>query len=264
MKILHVAPHPDDELLGAPATLFALRDVGHQISNLAVSLGRPNQHQRRRLELQEACRRAGFQLLLLREPLAISKNDNLIRAQAQLTAMLGGLFKKAQFDIVVSPSPHDGHYAHELVGRATREAIEKADHHPRWWMWGLWSELPLPTTLLPFGDKRLQEILDSLEAHVGELTRNDYRRLLHGRAQMTSIIGPEKVFGFGHGGIGAAYGEVTMEAVYDGDWHLGKERLLDPIDPLPSPSHIELDWWLDSISVLQQKELFIGRESPWD
>jgi LmbE family N-acetylglucosaminyl deacetylase len=29
MLVLHLAPHPDDELIGAPATLMALRDAGH-------------------------------------------------------------------------------------------------------------------------------------------------------------------------------------------------------------------------------------------
>jgi len=31
--VLHLAPHPDDEALGAPATLLALRDAGHRVIN---------------------------------------------------------------------------------------------------------------------------------------------------------------------------------------------------------------------------------------
>ena len=42
-----------------PATLMALRDAGWRIVNLACGLGRPAQHQRRRAEVEEACRRAG-------------------------------------------------------------------------------------------------------------------------------------------------------------------------------------------------------------
>ena len=48
MRVLHISPHPDDELVGAPATLMALRDAGHEVTNLALSLGRPEDHDRRR------------------------------------------------------------------------------------------------------------------------------------------------------------------------------------------------------------------------
>lgn len=60
--VLHVAPHPDDELLPAGGTLLRLRDAGWSVVNLACSLGRPAQHARRRAELEEACARAGFAL----------------------------------------------------------------------------------------------------------------------------------------------------------------------------------------------------------
>ena len=33
--LLHLSPHPDDELAGMPATLMALRDAGWRIVNLA-------------------------------------------------------------------------------------------------------------------------------------------------------------------------------------------------------------------------------------
>jgi LmbE family N-acetylglucosaminyl deacetylase len=36
---LLLSPHPDDELLGCPAHLFALRDAGWRIVNVALSLG---------------------------------------------------------------------------------------------------------------------------------------------------------------------------------------------------------------------------------
>ena len=48
---LHVATHPDDGLIGAPAALFALRDAGFRVVNLACGLGRSEQHARRAAEL---------------------------------------------------------------------------------------------------------------------------------------------------------------------------------------------------------------------
>ena len=58
--VLHLSPHPDDEVLGAGATLMGLREHGHRVINLACSLGRPDQQERRRREVEEACERAGF------------------------------------------------------------------------------------------------------------------------------------------------------------------------------------------------------------
>jgi LmbE family N-acetylglucosaminyl deacetylase len=82
--VLHVAPHPDDELLGAPAHLMALRDAGWRVVNVAVSLGRPGDRVRRRAEVGEACRRAGFELVVLDPPVVVGRGDGDAAAQADL------------------------------------------------------------------------------------------------------------------------------------------------------------------------------------
>ena len=121
---LHLSPHPDDEVVGMPATLMALRDAGWRIVNLACGLGRPAQHQRRRAEVEEACRRAGFELLPCEPPLALSAGDDLAAAEETLVTLLGAVLPALDPAILCSPSPHDGHHAHELVGRAARRALE--------------------------------------------------------------------------------------------------------------------------------------------
>ena len=67
-----------------PATLMALRDAGWRVVNLACGLGRPAQHQRRRAEVEEACRRAGFELLPCEPPLPLSAGDDLAAAEETL------------------------------------------------------------------------------------------------------------------------------------------------------------------------------------
>ena len=147
--LLHLSPHPDDEVAGAPATLMALRDAGWQIVNVACGLGRRAQHQRRRAEVEEACRRAGFALLTCDPPLDLSAGDDLAAAEDALVALLAQL-------LVCAPSPHDGHHAHELVGRAALRAIEAYDaRKPALWLWGIWADLPFPTLIAPFDQARL-------------------------------------------------------------------------------------------------------------
>jgi len=256
MRILAVSPHPDDELIGAPATLMALRDAGWGVSNYAVSLGRPDDQTRRRAELEEACRRARFDLILPEESLPISSDDDLRLAEEDLVERLGHYVNSC--DIILSPSPHDRHHGHEVVARAVRRAIEEADNAPRWWMWGLWGDLPLPNIICNFSQERLEEINHALAAHQGEVQRNDYRHLVEGRARANAVLGQERVFGFGTKQLRTyEYAEVVCEAVRrNGLWLLGASRGLDIAEPIAAqPTEINMNFWLNSLSLTTQLQL---------
>ncbi len=227
--VLHCAPHPDDEAIGAPATLMALRDAGRRLVNLACGLGRPDRRRQREAELREACRRAGFELRLAG---GLDPRAAVHEAIAELRPAL-----------VVSPGPHELHPAHVLVAGAVREGLAAlGDGAPRWWMWALWGSLRQPTLATAFGQSRMREILAALEAHEGELGRNDYRRLVEGRAAMSASLAPELLFGFGSTALdpGTDYAELLTEAVPKaGRWLLGRPRWLDPKAALAPPAEAE-------------------------
>jgi LmbE family N-acetylglucosaminyl deacetylase len=226
MLVLHASPHPDDELIGAPATLMALRDAGHEIVNLACSFGRPDDAATRRAELEEACRRAGFELVADVEPLE--------------------LLRERSFDLVIGPSPHDRHPAHETIGRALVAAAPE-----RLWLWGIWGALPFPTTIVEYDDARLQEIHHALEAHESQVGRNDYRRLVEGRGLASTVLGAELVFGFGSPGLAGPYAELTTEVVCTGSgWRLGAPRVLAVDDPFPAPTDRDIGGWLHARSAV--------------
>jgi LmbE family N-acetylglucosaminyl deacetylase len=244
---LHFSPHPDDELIGAPATLMALRDAGWRIVNVACSLGKPEQRERREGELREACRRASIELRIPSHQVAISRDDDQVAAANELVALAQAEIDSLSPKVVLSPSPHDRHHGHELVGRAVRDALRSRPHGaPTWWMWGLWSPLPLPTLGVAFGADRLEEVLFALSAYRGELQRNDYRRLVEGRATMNASLGPELLFGFGvESRPQASYVELLTEVVLSEDvWLLGPRRWLDAASPIADPSGTVVDGWL--------------------
>jgi LmbE family N-acetylglucosaminyl deacetylase len=250
--VLHVSPHPDDELMGAPATLTSLRDAGSRVINLACSLGRPDQRARRRRELEDAINRVGFVNVVHEPPLATSRAGDLVLAQRTLTDTIRELLHSEPIEIVVSPSPHDGHPWHEVVARATRDALRTAEHGPAaWWMWGLWADLPLPTLYVPFDDRRLAELEHALEAYAGELARNDYITLLRTRAQANRVLGAERVFGFGSEARDGPYAELLTEVMTrDGGWELGAARTPSMDQPLSGARGVSpIDWWLDAPSV---------------
>ena len=190
-----VAPHPDDEVLGAGATLMALRDAGWRVVTLACSLGRPRDRERRRRELAEACRIAGFELVIAEQASPLGADDDLALAQTELARAVAALANRTRAEVIVGPSPHDPHHGHEVVGRAICDAVESRGAPSRVMFWALWGEPALPNLFVPFGADRLAELQRALAAHAGELARNRFDRLLDARATANAVRGPERVFG---------------------------------------------------------------------
>ena len=252
LVVLHVSPHPDDEAIAAPATLLSLRAAGHKVVNLLVSLGGPADQDRRRSEAREAAGRLGFELVEHEPPLDTPAGDGLDAAQAQLARTVGDWLDHEGVRLVVGPSPHDGHHLHEMAGRAVRDALaSRADIPARWWMWGLWADLPLPTLFVPFDEGRLESALHGLAAYAGELDRNDYARLVSARAEANHVLGSERVFGFKRAERRESrYAELITEVMRrDGRWLAAGPRVLDARDPLaPVDPQADLSWWIDGES----------------
>jgi hypothetical protein len=195
-------------VLGAPGALFALRDAGWRIVNVACSLGRPEQRARRLRELEEACKRARFELRL----------DDV--EPAQVLEELGP-------ELVVAPSPHDRHPFHEEVARDVLTAVAAAGAPPRVWLWSLWGESALPSLALELTDARLDEIEYALDAHQGELARTDFKRLLRAQADAYGVIAAERIYDFGAPALPFPRAELLTElALEGGRWRLCEPRVL--------------------------------------
>jgi LmbE family N-acetylglucosaminyl deacetylase len=249
--VICVSPHPDDELLGAPATLMALRDAGWRVVNLACGLGRPADHGRRRAELTRACELAGFELVTMDPPARLGISDDLPVAQRAVAARIVAQLEQDGARLLFGPSPHDGHHGHEVVGRAIRDAVESRGAPCDVMFWGLWGELPVANVITGFGRARLAEVQRALAAHAGELGRNRFDRLLTGRAQANAVLGPERVFGFGSRGQPHDYAELLMHVGWSaGDgWRLAVAHEFDPLRPWSAAHGVDVGWWLRAASV---------------
>ena len=98
-------------------------------------------------------------------------------------------------------------------------------------------------------------MLHILEAYTGEIERNDYRRLLSGRATTNAVLGSERVFGFGSPAASALpYAEVLTEVRrMDGRWMAAGAHHLDE-GPLPEELFgLDLTAWVESPSVHQTR-----------
>ena len=249
--VLHVAPHPDDEAVGCPGALLHLRDRGWTVVSVVASLGFEGQQDRRRAEAEEAAARAGFVPVFLDPPLNLDLDGNLETATQRLAVELPDIVAAYEAQIVVSPSPHDVHHGHEAGGRGVQRAMTALPPYTRWWMWGVWGELPAPNVFYAFDQKVLDRALHVLDAYTGELERNDYRPFLTGRAAAIAVIGSERVFGFGSAAATKLpYAEVVTEVrLLDGRFMASEPHHLDQG---PEPSDLyqsDLTAWLDSPSV---------------
>ncbi len=251
--VLHVAPHPDDEALGCPGALLHLLDRGWEVVSVIASLGFPHQWERRRAECEEASRRANFVPVFLEPPVGISLDDDLAGATARVAAELPGIVSSYRASVIVSPSPHDVHHGHEAVARGVQQAFGSLPPTVRWWMWGIWGDLPAPNVYYSFGEPALVRMLHILEAYEGELARNDYRHLLSGRALTNAVLGSERVFGFGAASASSLpYAEVLTEVRrVGGRWMASQAHHLDEGPLLDAQFTLDLTAWLESPSVHQ-------------
>ena len=223
---LHVSPHPDDEILGCGATLVALQVSGWRVVNLACSLGRVADHDRRRAELDASIAVLGVEGTVASPPVAMSSGDDLAAAEQQVTVLVAAAASELGAELLLSPDPNEGHPAHALVGRAVRDAATTCS---RWWAWGLWRDVQTPNRYVPYGDDVLSRLIEALACHAGEVARNPYTDLLPARARVAAILGSELVHGFGSGPAAPdPYADLLEERVRSdtGGWQLSERPVV--------------------------------------
>lgn len=124
-RVLVIAPHADDETLGAGVAVLRLVERGKEVHITVVTDGR-NSHtsakiskdqlaQMRREEMTEACRLLGVPAERVHFGPCEDRHvgDHVDKAHAHLKALV----EKIEPDLIFSPSPLDRHYDHVAVGQ---------------------------------------------------------------------------------------------------------------------------------------------------
>lgn len=161
--VLIVSPHPDDEcIVGALALRLAHENNAHVI-NVAVTLGSKKERQKARLkELQRACEALEFELDILSE-------DWIKKAKE-----LKSLIEKYQPHLILAPHTKDQHPTHIKTGKMV-EKILKSTKHTCLVAWSeFWGQLEKPNCLIEVPHEILEEQMQALSLHEGEVQRNPY------------------------------------------------------------------------------------------
>ncbi|PFG68510.1 LmbE family N-acetylglucosaminyl deacetylase [Propionibacteriaceae bacterium ES.041] len=144
-RVVVVAPHPDDEILGVGGLLHLLARSGVPVTVLAVTDGTAAPAPagwsaqelgvRRSAESERACA-----LLGLPAPLRLGLQDGAVTAdEAVLVELIAGHLD--QQTICLSTWPQDGHPDHDACGRAAARAAAGVgarllSYPVWWWHWG--------------------------------------------------------------------------------------------------------------------------------
>ena len=142
---LIVAPHPDDEVLGAGGTLAELRARGVDVSLLALTDGEAS-HPHAPVSRGELGRRRAaetgraMQLLVGRSTITRLRlpDGDLARCEPQIEQAVGHRLERGTW--CFAPFLRDGHPDHEACARATARACERRGarliEYPIWmWHW---------------------------------------------------------------------------------------------------------------------------------
>lgn len=122
-------------------------------------------------------------------------------------------------------------------------------------MWGLWTDLPVPTLYMPYEESVMGVVTRAIAEHRGENERNGYDRMICGRGAAYRCLGSERVFGFGAPSASAEpYADLLTEARYcaaEERWQFADPRILDPVHPLAGSwnSPDDMSWLINSPSL---------------
>ena len=252
---LTVSPHPDDEVIGLGATVAMLLERSWTVRNLACSLGRPEDSERRLGELHEAGGRLGLVTEVMEPPARIGRHDDLDAAARVVAEAVAEQIARHDPDVVISPHLADGHHGHEAVARGVRTALERSPAGPVWWAYGVWCDLPRPNVFAPYDDAVLARVMHALAAYAGENARSHYDLMYPARAVVNRTLGSERVFGFGTAtACDEPYADLFTELRHvDLGWQYAAPRRFDPAAALETewlPSSV--DWWVGEPSLRER------------
>lgn len=165
-RVLVIAPHPDDETIGAGGTMRLLADAGTRVDVVCVTDGEatigaplpPDEvARRRRDEVAAACR-----LLGAHAPTFLHLPDGGVAGRAEeLVALLQQEVDRLSPDLVMAPWPLDRHPDHLAVADAMLDVHADDDVE----LWSYEAHLPLPPTRVVHTQDVLATKMAALDAH---------------------------------------------------------------------------------------------------
>lgn len=128
-RILVVAPHPDDETLGAGGTIAKLTDQGHSVSVLVVSGHLPPLYEREAYDTTVREARAAFEILRVKDSVFLEVPATFVANEptSVLNERIGSIIRDTEPQIVLCNYP-DRHTDHRVIFDAVMVACRPVGH----------------------------------------------------------------------------------------------------------------------------------------
>jgi LmbE family N-acetylglucosaminyl deacetylase len=195
-RVLAVAPHPDDDVIGCGGTLYGLARAGIQPTVMYVTDGRASHPQSlrfpasrlasiRELEAQAALSELGIST----SPIFLRVHDGTLSAiePARRQWIVDEMYRAIRdldIDTILGPWPQDPHSDHVATARSIRMAIRSTSKQPRVIHYVVWAGIRS-------SQKRLRELATQTAFEVGldaDQVAAKRRALLRHRTQTSTLI----------------------------------------------------------------------------
>jgi LmbE family N-acetylglucosaminyl deacetylase len=230
-KVLLFSPHPDDECIVGGLALRLQRQAGMRVINVAVTQGsNPARQAGRWLELENACRFLGFELVATRanglEKVNPKTRQHDPAAWQVMVAIIANLLQTHQPRVLFFPHDQDWNSthlgAHFLVMDALRSLGPGCDCFLV--ETEFWGQMQTPNLMVESAPEDVAEMMTATSFHVGEVKRNPYHLLQPAWMQDNVRRGGELV-----GGQGQAAPDFVFATIYRlRRWRGGQAELVYP------------------------------------
>jgi LmbE family N-acetylglucosaminyl deacetylase len=184
MKILVIAPHPDDEVIGPGGTLIQHVRQGDSVTAVFVTsgeLGLKTLPRERAWTVREAEARAAGRILGMDQLVFLRQPDWMVgdHLGAAVVALRPHLRATAP-DRIYLPHPNDGHPDHRVCWRLVRRALRGVrGAKPELWGYEVWTPIEQPDQVHDISAV-MPVKLRALRAHRSQLNEFDYVAAMRG------------------------------------------------------------------------------------
>lgn len=196
-QVLVLAPHPDDETFGCGGTIRMLVESGVAVDVAFMTRGElglegaataPLEVRQQLAAVRSREAAAACEVLGVRRVDFLTGGDARLADQPQIAHEIGSLFRRASYQRVFCPWPHDGHDDHRATFAHLRRAVQDHPAPPQFWLYEVWKPLTA-NTFVPI-DRTMEVKRRAIDQYQSQLAQLNYRDAFLGLAAYRSLFCP--------------------------------------------------------------------------
>jgi N-acetylglucosamine malate deacetylase 1 len=212
------SPHPDDECIVGALPLRLSKQANMRVINIAVTLG-SNRARRaeRAYELKQACRVAGFDLIIPEnfQDVTVATREHNKQAWSCMVKDIINLIELYKPRMLLVPHGDDWHSTHIGTYYLVMDALKLLNPLDCYIIQTeYWRPMADPNLLVESSINEVAQLVQALACHRGEVARNPYHISLPAWMHDTVRRGSEVVGGMGGSSAGFYFGTLYKAALW--------------------------------------------------